>query len=1072
MPDYRVFCTVLVFCIVFFVSVSPANAWLSGWSHRKKITVTASGTLAHTNDFFVVNVSNVKFGSDNCTKELRLTDASGAEMDFVVLNDDGDALGNGLEWCVIGFNATVPQGVNTDFYAYYGNAGAALPGYADEYLGYGTNWTGGQMVPNDGDGWSHTGASATYGNVSVSEEDYKWHLKMTMGGDSDMVYDGTGAKTNVTAVIRLNTSQAVGKNDFVVYIGDGGVMETLMFSTSRVEYIQKGAGVLGGIEGTKIQTYKITYIESNHTVTVWVYNQTDGGVALVGSTDVTFGVGITYYYVGDPSAAGDTLPTQYIDFMSFDYDNAYPPLSLALGAEEESNPAPVWFNNLTSVASPANFSSAQNYGFQVNWTDVNDTNGYNFSYIEHDFAGAGLVNYTTTRSNNISYYNFTGIPAGTYLFRFYANDSQDLWNKTDQWAYVVDKAPTTINLSTNGTQANTTHIYNQSINVTAWKTVAGGTLSIVRNGTAVSNPFLGMVGAGVHNFTVTLDHANYTAPAVTRFVTMNPGYATKSMNVTPSWSVSEGTQITVTVGSNVSYVLYRNGIVVTSPYTAVLPFGIYNFTLALAEGSNYTDPTMMQWLTVTTGGFGCTNYNIYAFSKTVAGSGLKTLNMTDFVALRYVREDLGDVWVNTSNMTVWKNQTNEQYYLVVNATNATTFVVNFGNYISNLSWTNTTNATGLLVNFTDVQGYTEVYPYYVITSLEETTGAQQLPPGANRTMVLYCSDGISRFDLNHSKILVPTFNQIDQIRVEISYSLTEVYFRSLIVRSETEYKNLYLVDANENQVVQMLIELQDSTGDFGDSVFKVKKNLEGSYETITENYFDAENKVLIYLINGDRYSIYVDNGVEERTIGELYVDSVDLTKTLYLTDIYDMNLSTVGNISYRLYRRNATGYNDAIILNYFDAANQTRNVTMWVYNASDPTQAALHIASSLNHSTVQFTYAVPDVNGSYRVRVHVSHLQFGADSWDWEDVFAAFVGVITAPAALPTIFPLAYVQTLGFIIIMSVPMLFSPPTGATAGVFVVLVAALIAFWNWYPINVAILIFSLALAVLNKMRSRT
>jgi len=97
---------------------------------------------------------------------------------------------------------------------------------------------------------------------------------------------------------------------------------------------------------------------------------------------------------------------------------------------------PQWYNNKTSVLSPQSYDALRVYGFEVKWWDDKDTNGYNFSIIEHDFNGT-LLNYTTIRSGNISYYNYTGIKNGTRHFKFYGNDSDGLWNSTTQWSYLV-----------------------------------------------------------------------------------------------------------------------------------------------------------------------------------------------------------------------------------------------------------------------------------------------------------------------------------------------------------------------------------------------------------------------------------------------------------------------------------------------------------------------------------------------------------------------------------------------------------------------------------------------------------
>jgi hypothetical protein len=96
---------------------------------------------------------------------------------------------------------------------------------------------------------------------------------------------------------------------------------------------------------------------------------------------------------------------------------------------------PRWSANITSVSSPAEFSSFRNYQFNVTWTD---NNAVHTVLIEHNFSGV-LKNYTVTSSDRgVYYYDYENISAGSYVWREYANDSSGNMNVTDQFEFVVN----------------------------------------------------------------------------------------------------------------------------------------------------------------------------------------------------------------------------------------------------------------------------------------------------------------------------------------------------------------------------------------------------------------------------------------------------------------------------------------------------------------------------------------------------------------------------------------------------------------------------------------------------------
>lgn len=732
-----------------------------------------------------------------------------------------------------------------------------------------------------------------------------------------------------------------------------------------------------------------------------------------------------------------------------------------LGTEETFGVAPRWSNNETHPHSPQTYAPGANYGFQIDWDGILDPDTNVSFYI-------GGTEYTTSTTPAIQnqtdtyWINFTQDQLGkadTYSYYWVGDNGTS--NTTDTWQYVINKASTTLHLALNDTEGDLTTTYPNVTNATAWKEVTGGTLTLLRNGTSVSNPEILQLIADTYNYTTTLTHENYTATPVTRTLTLNKGNSELSLTASPGWSVAENTEVTITCSavSPLTITLYKDGVNVSSPYIATLPFDTYNFTCQISDVQNYTPTVTTKYLTVSTGGFGCSDNDTFAFEATVTTSYYQTLlNFTTFVEDDLVKDDLSDVILNTSNASSQTRIENNLYYFVVRSENVSSFVVRFGNFIANYTYTNFTGTVENVTSFT----YSEVNPYYVLIFYEEATGEQQVPPNTNRTISLICSSGASSFSFNDSKFLVASFEQLEEIKAKVSYSATEIYYRNLLVSSDVEYKNYYLVDANVNQVVQLLISLQDWTGDFDGSTLRVKKYLEGTLHTISENIFDAEDKAVIYLINGDRYSLYIDNGVEVRSVGDLYVDTVDLTKTIVLTETFELD-RTLGNISYSLVYDNNT---DSIVFTYYDSQGNTSFVEFYVYNYTDGTQ--LYFGNTTNRSRVSYTYPVPNENQTYQVKVRAYHDVFGGSPWLTLDQL--ITGAVTA-LVMPIAIPSTTLLFIGALTIISIPMLFGAIHGALGGVITVLFAALLSYWGIYSISIALLIIFAIYSILNVLYAR-
>jgi hypothetical protein len=1066
----------------------PEFAWFnSTWTKKKLIEITNNdpGTLKkyHTINVTMDTSSIVCDGMRvvyNDITELNMT-VHNATLDFIDANM-GTYCGRTNTTIYFMLQADIAPGAtnNTHYYIYYGNTTPVdkYPNSMDNvFILYDDfNRADGAI----GNGWLgiQAGTQITSGQLDPSGNNAGAYKNFTIGGLTDLsawdfyissihgdgTIDGSNwymIKNNTGGAVTFNEMWANSRYHVVDYFEDSGAW---------LEFASAGTTQWIGANIKKNNPYYKTAGTITHTRTI--HYDTDGDFDLwVNNTD-SFAKTKLVWNITDNADASSTAGYGIILFwnrglagadnvMFRRYINTSP--TVALGTEESSagNTAPRWSNNQTTFTSPQSYSSSRNYGFEIRWTDDSDANGYNYSYISHNFTGSS-ANYGTTGAGNISYYNFTGIPSGFYSFSFTANDSSNAVNTSSTWYFTIDKAVTYLNETINGTQGDKTVTFPNVTNVTAWNNQTGSTgVTLLRNGTDIGASYdISKLGAGYWNYTATYSHANFTADPVMYYVTVNQFPSGISLTATPGWIVTPNTQVTISCSAVIPTTLYKDGNVITSPYVATLPFANYNFSCVVSDTMNYSTPSAQDTLVVTSAGFGCTNTDTFAFRKTISSliGDYVNLDFSDLVAGNLTKSDLSDVYVNTTGTNAYKNGTK----LVVNITGHSSIDVLFGNYVIYHNYT----AHSLSDNTTNMTGYTELNPYYVLTFYNEKTGTYLLPPTANNSITLFCSGGSTEFSLNHTKILVSTFLQLTDIKATVRYSSTEMYYRNLQTSGFAQYKNFYMVDANVYQVVENLITLQDVTGTFKGATLKIKKWLESSEQTITEVPFDAQSKAIIFLINGDKYQIYVDNGVEERAIGYIYSDATDLTKTIIIGGLALTNY-TYGNVSYTWNLSNGV-----ISFTWNDQGNNTNLVEFWVYNYTNQSQL-FYSASSTNRSRVNFNYIVPDENASYWVKFKAYHSIFGNETTEAMTVF-------TGSWVYPTVFPLLLLITslggsstvwLSFLVIIPFGMIFTEKY-VDVGIFAVIsLGALMVYWKMYAIGGSVIAICLVLGVLVHLKKR-
>ena len=186
----------------------------------------------------------------------------------------------------------------------------------------------------------------------------------------------------------------------------------------------------------------------------------------------------------------------------------YPEPASNLGTEETlTTNISTWSNNVTNATTTYNATAVSQ--FNVTWASDSDALAYNYSRFESNYSGTA-TNYSTTRpaGTNITSYSVI-LPAGTFYWKVYANNSGGVWNTTPQFFVTLLKIAS--NLSMTSVPAWTV---NQGDSATISCTADIGTPVITMAGTGVTNPYAASLGPGTYNFSCTILDTNYTPTSV------------------------------------------------------------------------------------------------------------------------------------------------------------------------------------------------------------------------------------------------------------------------------------------------------------------------------------------------------------------------------------------------------------------------------------------------------------------------------------------------------------------------------------------------------------------------------
>ena len=276
---------------------------------------------------------------------------------------------------------------------------------------------------------------------------------------------------------------------------------------------------------------------------------------------------------------------QYKAYFTSDEAGLSPKLfNVSLDYTILDNSLPLFSNYSESPSNNSAYASGRSYVFNVTITEENPGN------VWIEFNG---INYTNDITNNGSVYRFSinDLAAGTYSYKWWANDSMGNLNYTNLRYYSVSKATNILTLLPS--PPGWTYDYNTELTFNCPSSF--GSPKIYINNLEVLNPVSIVLSAGSHNIKCNITESqNYTSGLSASLLTINKASSELSLTfdktspqqyknyITPSCSIVSG------IGTPV---LNLNDAIINSSESILLGADLWNFNCSLTESQNYTTST-------------------------------------------------------------------------------------------------------------------------------------------------------------------------------------------------------------------------------------------------------------------------------------------------------------------------------------------------------------------------------------------------------------------------------------------------------------------------------------------------
>ncbi|MGM5482908.1 MAG: hypothetical protein ACQESF_05575, partial [Nanobdellota archaeon] len=266
---------------------------------------------------------------------------------------------------------------------------------------------------------------------------------------------------------------------------------------------------------------------------------------------------------------------------------------------------PSWSNNKINTVNVYNSEATSQ--FNITWQDnvAVDT-----AYFESNFTGQPK-NYTMDNSSSPAFIFEKIMPAGSFYWKSYANDTIGNWSSSDVWHFSIEKAEPTLALSADPGWSS---VYGQTTNITCTAANPEVTPRLYRNGTYVGQSDVNVLAASSYNYTCnSTPTQNYTSTSTSSMLGISraEGLVNLYLNSTrTNRTISNNTYINITGvlnsgAGNIS--LYLNDSSIANdhpPLTKHMLFdtvAMHKVTANYSGNKNYTSDSEVWWINVTPG---------------------------------------------------------------------------------------------------------------------------------------------------------------------------------------------------------------------------------------------------------------------------------------------------------------------------------------------------------------------------------------------------------------------------------------------------------------------------------------
>jgi len=294
------------------------------------------------------------------------------------------------------------------------------------------------------------------------------------------------------------------------------------------------------------------------------------------------------------------------------------------------------------------------------------------------------------------------------------------------------------------------------------------------------------------------------------------------------------------------------------------------------------------------------------------------------------------------------------------------------------------NSTGVSDGYVDIYETAILYNItppdtgYIFNFYDEQDGNVFDLNGSNTTVSYRCGANTSeeRVTSGTTNISIPC--EFSLLKTDVLFSGQSSYYRTLVEQTGPLSVDYYLVNLNNKSVVQVVLEMDDLTGyKWAGSLATITRPVSGHGNVnIIEQYFDVDNRVYLYLMQDEEYTLQIINGDGESWSGSFIADSAE-TKTITLPGV-GFNIGGYYEDDIRINYTFTTGRNEFNV-SYRDFGLHTNYVNITLINMSSD-EVIDTLSYNLDYNTgVDFNIVNPSIvgNTSYQSILIYNHTILG-----------------------------------------------------------------------------------------------